>query len=120
MNTDSRTAQKTLSDIRKRLNDAKVKNDFATSGSLQKDLVDAQTNVAQINAQQQETRDTLTTYKNLATIADERIKAIEENREALISGLKVVDIPGIDSLGILQGGSSKPGGTSIYQLPPSL
>jgi len=76
--------------------------------------------VGEINAKEQENRDTLTTYQNLIAIADQRIKAIEQNREALIAGVKVMDIPGVDNLGVIQGRSSRAGGTSLFQPPPSL
>ncbi len=120
LNKDLRDAQSNLSSIRNKLDTAKNKNDFATAGALQKDLADAQTKVGEINAKEQENRDTLTTYQNLIAIADQRIKAIEQNREALIAGVKVMDIPGVDNLGVIQGRSSRAGGTSLFQPPPSL
>ena len=41
-------------------------------------------------------------FEKVITLGQERIESIEENREILLSGLRVVDVPGIEDIGILE------------------
>lgn len=85
-------------DIRKAI-DAK---DYALAGSQQRALSDAQTKLSETEAELERRDRTVRTYKELLKIGEERYQAIEKNREVLIAGLMVVEIPGIKDLKILE------------------
>lgn len=99
----------TVSGLQKRMDQANRTSDYATAGELQQDLTDAKTKLATMQAEEKATKDTAQTFQNLTAIADKRIDAIETNREILIAGLKVVNVPGTENLDILQKGSSSAG-----------
>ena len=75
--------------------------DFAAGGAKQNELSEIELQLAKMESEEDRTEDTLGHYENLTGIADKRIEAIKKNREVLIAGLKVVDIPGVDDLEIL-------------------
>ncbi len=67
----------------------------------QQELISAQADSAMAVGDAREVRTTLSVMNELVDIASERLSAITQNREILISGLKVVEVPGIDDLGII-------------------
>ncbi|MBI1812257.1 hypothetical protein HY285_01795 [Candidatus Peregrinibacteria bacterium] len=98
-----RQAGDDVSTMQRSITDALAKHDYETAGEQQKTLIDAQTKLAKVQADQHLTQQIVNTFQQLIAVANKRKAAIEENREVLIAGLKVVDVPGIEDLGILNG-----------------
>lgn len=95
---EKRSAVNTMErDIRK----ATDAGDYQTAGSKRQDLSKAQLELAQLESEEEQTRDLLSVFTDLLEVSAERIAAIESNREVLLAGLKVVDVPGIEDLDIL-------------------
>ena len=86
--------------------------DYAQAGDDQKALAESQGRLAALQSTAQQTKDLVRIFQNLLTISDKRRQAIEQNREIIISGLKVVDVPGIEDLGILQQTGNRKGTTN--------
>jgi hypothetical protein len=84
--------------------------DFQTAGAIQKDLDVAQLSLSTTDSQLKADKDAQKNLVTLLTIGKARKEAIDANREVLIAGLKVVDLPQTSSLGVLKGSSSKGGG----------
>lgn len=78
--------------------------DYGRAASIQEHITEAQATLAQTNALLDQTDDILDRYEELLEVAEERLTAIENNREILIAGLKVLEVPGIEDLGILDEG----------------
>ena len=74
---------------------------FSEAGSLQEKVSAGQREVDQLDAREQEVSDAIDLFEDLLEVAQERIPAIQANREILVSGLKVVNVPGIENLGIV-------------------
>lgn len=91
-----------VSTLQRRIDQAFRGQDFSTAGALRQDLSTAKIKQSQVSGEGKEARDLGRTYDDIIKLADKRLRAIEQNREVLIAGLKVVDIPGVESLGILQ------------------
>jgi hypothetical protein len=106
LRTTESTQKSLANDTQKKIDAATKSGDFATAGSLQQTLIDAQSGVTQAQVEERETQNTLQTYQKLIIVANQRLNAINTNREILISGLKVVDMPGIEGLGIVTDHSS--------------
>jgi hypothetical protein len=102
LKADQRTAQADVRSIERSINDAKKTNDFATVGSLQEELSEAEKALAEVTTELEQTNDVLDIYNELVELADKRKTAIEENRQIIIAGLQVVDVPGIEDLGIIE------------------
>jgi ribosomal protein S12 len=113
LQANEKKQQSSLSDLNRQLSTAKRNNDFATAASVQQNVTEIQATIGQIRSQEQETKDLQTTYLNLIDVSAKRQAAIDQNREVLIAGLKVNDIPGIENLGVLQGSSK--GGGNLFQ-----
>jgi hypothetical protein len=101
-----RTLRTTVTDLQRTVDLAVKAKDFTTAGENQKSLSDAQTALTGNLAEQKTISALQKSYNDLLGIAAKRIQAIAQNREILIAGLKVVSVPGVEDLGILQGSSS--------------
>lgn len=96
---DQRNAVRTL---QKEIDAAEKAGDFASVGARQRALSIAKGEHGQTEASLEELDTTTKILEDIAHLADERLSAIEQNREALMSGIRVVEIPGIEALGILE------------------
>ena len=92
----------TISDLKKRYDKAYKGGDFATMSSLQQELSSAQMKEAGTQASVNSTKGMLSAYEDLLDVATLRLDAIAKNREILIAGLKVIEVPGIQDLGLIE------------------
>ncbi|MSR87488.1 hypothetical protein EXS70_04975 [Candidatus Peribacteria bacterium] len=108
--------KKTVSGIDKELKAAVKAKDFSTAQERQKELAAAREELTQTELQSKELTSIQSILKELLDIAGKRITALESNREVLIAGLKVVDVPGVDDLGVIEGktGPRKKSGHSPF------
>lgn len=75
---------------------------FSEASEKQKKLLEAEEALAESDLKLRELTELSKTLDKLLTLYGEKILAIEQNREILISGMKVVDVPGIEDLKIIQ------------------
>lgn len=94
------------STIERDINTAFRDEDYSTAASKQESLVQAQTALAQTDVEVEQTQDLIRRFKDMLEIADERLEAIVKNREILIAGLRVTELPGIEGLELLEEGRS--------------
>ncbi len=107
--------RKTVSGLDKEVKNAVKAKDFAAAQDKQKELLTAQTALTTIQLQAQELTNLQATFADLLTIAKTRISALDSNRELLIAGLRAVDVPGVDDLGVIQSRTGKArSGTSKF------
>lgn len=114
LHTQDQKQQSDLSTLQRQLDTAKRGNDFATATTAQKDITALQAKIGDTRSQEQQTKDLITTYQNLIDISKKRQDAIDKNREVLIAGLQIVNIPGVENIGVIQGTSSR-GIQSLFQ-----
>ncbi|MBI3332083.1 hypothetical protein HYZ99_03955 [Candidatus Peregrinibacteria bacterium] len=102
--------------IQRVINKALREKDYGTAGAEQKSLVTAQTKLDMTEGELERMRDIQRAFRDLLEIAEERVTAIEQNREILIAGLSVVELPGIEDLGIIMDseGEGRRRGESIF------
>lgn len=96
---ERRTAVSDLTREQKKAIDAK---DFSTAAALEQDLLAARRALAETELTESQTKDMQSRLKKLLEIAEQRKAAIESNREILISGLSVTDLPGLTDLGLVE------------------
>lgn len=106
--------RRNASALRTRINAANKAGDYAQAGEEQKTFSESQGRVAALESGAQQTRELVRTFQSLLIIADKRKQAIEENREIIIAGLKVVDVPGIEDIGILLQTDNKKRGSNVF------
>ena len=92
---EEREQQSVIHTLRKEIDAAERAGDFSTVGSRQRTLSDTKGEQGKTEASMDELENTLKILDDLTRIAEERLNAIEENREALMAGIRVVEIPGL-------------------------
>jgi hypothetical protein len=97
-----RDKQHTVANLQHELNIALQKQDYTTASDKQELIVPAQADLAAVTSQVNQLNSTLVIFNNLNNIAAQRLTAMQQNREVLIAGLHVVNVPGISDLGLLQ------------------
>lgn len=99
--------------IRKVLKD----QEYAEASELEEQLAEANASHAEISTKEEQTDDMIKRFKTLLDVAVERLQAVEANREILIAGLRVIDVPGIADFNILEEGKSwkKKKGSSLFE-----
>lgn len=108
-----------VTQIQHDLNVALQKEDYGTASAKQSAIVEAKAEQSKAETEVNQINSTLSLYTNLNQIANKRLNAIQSNREVLIAGLSVVNVPGIDDLDILKkgNGSQSTNGTSLFGSP---
>lgn len=104
LNDERRTQRKEVSTIQRELNTALREKQYGIASDIQQRLQKAETTLATTEAKLDTQQSIINLYEKLQTLGERRIIAMQENREVLIAGLKVIDLPGIDALGILETG----------------
>lgn len=102
---DQRTKQQTVSTIDRAARKALSDKEYVTAGEQQQELSKAESALAEATTKVQQERKILSTFQNLLQAAARRKDAIEQNREILVAGLKVVNVPGAENLGIYENGA---------------
>lgn len=98
----NRTLKSEASTARRAAENAIKERDFAAAADAQKTLLEKESSAADIAIRLSQAEEVLRALEEMIVIADERIAAIEKNREAIIVGVQVVDMPGIDSLQLIE------------------
>lgn len=76
--------------------------DFTKAQELQKILLEKESEYADTTLKKSQVDDIVSMLDQLLTIYGQKILAIQKNREALIVGVKIVDVPGIDDLKLIE------------------
>ncbi len=97
-----RTQSRESSDIQSRIRKAFSADDYATAGALQQDATIAEGKVNKTQSDINRLRDIQRIFEQLNDLSDRRLQAITQNREILIAGLQVVDVPGIEDLRLIK------------------
>ena len=99
---DERIAQrKVVRELNREVQNAIRDEDYVLAGSLQQNLSKEEGILAEIESKERLASDILDSYKDLLAIGEKRFDAMIKNREVLIAGVRVVDVPGVDDLDIL-------------------
>lgn len=111
-----RDERKAVREIDSAIRDALRAKDYANAAQLEENLAKTNASYAEISTKQDQTNDMIQRFDAVLDIAVERLQAIEMNREILIAGLRVIEVPGIIDFNILEKGKSwrKKKGMSIF------
>ena len=91
-----------VSDLQRAQSAAVTAKDFATAGAKEQELSKARTALSQTEFTETQTKDLQSRFQKLLDIGNKRKEAIDKNREILLSGLTVTDLPGLTDLGLIQ------------------
>ena len=99
---DRRAKRKRTADIQHDLNQALRGKNYSIAGSKQEELTTAEKELAEVQAQEKHIQSLTDILKDLVDVGKERLIAVENNRGALIAGVSVVEVPGIEEIGVLK------------------
>ncbi len=116
-----REQKKLTRDIEKVVKKAVKDQDYAVASEKEQELQTAKADLAEMETRASQTEDMLGRFSELYGVAAVRLQAMDNNREILIAGLKVIEVPGIKDLGILEKGKNYKtrgrGGDNIFLQP---
>lgn len=113
-----RTEREAVTALERQISQALSSQEYGTAGSLQKPLAEAEAILSKTTSETERARDIMEVFRKLLDIAEKRIVAIEQNRQVIIAGLTVVDLPGIEDLGILRDPDGRTRRDETYPLGP--
>lgn len=105
-NSESREKRNELRDVEKKLRSALREQDYSTAAEYEEQVATLSADYAEISTKYDQTRDMTQRFDTLLGITAERHQALSNNREILIAGLRVIKMPGISDLNILEEGRS--------------
>ncbi|MDD5469558.1 MAG: hypothetical protein PHO92_02040 [Candidatus Peribacteraceae bacterium] len=94
--------KKAVDELERAIQKAIKEEDYEFASSKQEELVTLKAELTRIETKAEQTDDILKPYEKLMQIAEKRQNAIDKNRRILIAGLKVIEVPGIENLDILE------------------
>lgn len=102
---ERRDARRQAGDIQRELNIAIREENFSNAGSLQERLIEAETILAEVEAREDKQRSIIRLFEDLLDVSQDRLTALNSNRDAFLAGIKVIDVPGVDDLGLIENGT---------------
>jgi len=104
-------------DIERTLRNALKDQAYAQASELEEQLAGITALHAELSVKADQTDDMIKRLKTLLDVTAERLQAVEANREILIAGLRVIDVPGISDFNILEEGKPwrKERGSSLFE-----
>lgn len=99
---EQRTRRRSVNDMQRTLNQALRDRDYGRAGSMQQQVIRAQGELTQAEAELDRLEDILDIFDDLLEVGQQRYLAMEQNREVLIAGLTVVDVPGVEDIGLIR------------------
>jgi hypothetical protein len=104
---EQRDIRNRVSQLKRQIERARWEKDYTEAGQVQEDLAMGQARLSELETKLDQLEGIIDTFEELLSVAEERLQAIEKNREVLIAGLKVIEVPGIEGLGILEEGERR-------------
>ena len=101
LKNDRKEQKKTLRELEREVKNLLRDEDYTRAGDKQQEATKASSVLSATESVLDQTKDILERYESLLDITKERIFAIQSNREVLIAGVKVRNVPGIEDLDIL-------------------
>ncbi|MDP7247463.1 MAG: hypothetical protein QF741_02460 [Candidatus Peribacteraceae bacterium] len=98
---ERRAKKKEVREVEKFVRHALKEKKYAAAGPKQEELAKLESELAEIETKESQNKKIIKITKKLLKVGLEREEAIDKNREILISGLKVIEVPGLEDLGIV-------------------
>jgi len=106
LTTKRKAERKTARDIDRNLNTALKDQDYSAASTYEEELAYANSALAETTTKEKQAKDMIDRMEGLYDITGDRLQAVETNREILIAGLRVINVPGIFDFNILEKGKS--------------
>ena len=104
---EERVQRRAASDLDRAIRNAIADQDYVTAGEMQPELAKAQGVLAETESKVAQQEVVVESFDDLLEVAERQKTVLEENREVILAGLRVVDLPGAESLGILENATTR-------------
>jgi len=94
--------KKIVRDLKKEIDNALDEERYEEASIKQEELAKASSALAEVEIKEEQASTIIDPFERLIEIGADRLTAIEKNDRVLIAGLKVINVPGIEDLGILE------------------
>lgn len=101
---ENRDARREISSMKSELQRAIRAKNFGLAGQMQEQLTTLQPKQLELESLEDQLNELRRLFEDLLEAAEEKGQAIIANREALVAGVKVTDLPGVEDLGVLDEG----------------
>lgn len=102
LSEERRQSRRKAADLQHELNQALRERNYSVAGSRQEELAIAEREVAEHESRERHLQSLIDITEDFVEVGAERLTAIEENRSALIAGVQVIEVPGIEDIGVLK------------------
>ncbi len=102
--SEKASQKKIVRDLERTVNKAYKAQEYAEAGRAEELLVEEEAALAELSTKEKQSKDIVKRYEEILKIAALRVDAIQKNREILVSGLRVINVPGIEDFRILEKG----------------
>ena len=99
---DERRLRSGVNDLQDELRDALASGEPVGATLLIQDIVKRQAELAEVQTRLLVTSELVRSFEDALVPLEERLEAILANRDALLAGVRVVDLPGVEDLGLLE------------------
>lgn len=99
---DERRLERNIRTLQNDLEDAIQTGEGRSATALMNDILNEQTRLASIASELAVVEILVNAYQDVLEPLQERLAAVRANEDALIKGVQVVDIPGVEDLGIIR------------------
>lgn len=107
LSSEIRMQKTRVNQLQRDINKQLIEQQFSVVGILQEELVRMRIELAEAEAHAQRMESIADTLEDLLSVAAKRLEAIAKNREALITGIKITELPGTAELGIIEKSNGK-------------
>jgi two-component sensor histidine kinase len=98
---DEHRLRRSVETLREDLDEAIRGGEGTSASALMEDLLERQTALAKVQTELVVVQNSRGAFDRILPTLSDRLRAIQANQEALIKGVRVVDIPGVEDLGII-------------------
>ena len=99
--TERRAKKKVVNKVKRTIRHALKDKNYAIAGPKQEELGKLEAELAEIKTRERQTKKIYKISRDLLEVGEDRHEAIARNREILIAGLQVIEVPGIEDLKIV-------------------
>lgn len=104
LRVQTKTQRDRVRSLERTIRDALKDQRYSDAGAQQEEVGVEQRHLQDLETQEKELNRIIDLLRELLDFAQERLTGILQNRDVLVAGLRVVETPGIEELGILEGG----------------
>jgi chromosome segregation ATPase len=99
---DERRLERNIRDLQNEMEDAIQAGEGKSTTALMEDILSQQRRLAEVSSELAVTELLVKAFEDIVEPLQERLAAVSANEDALLKGVQVVDMPGVEDLGVIK------------------